>query len=140
MDIITNRNPRKEIVAMSAVTLDFTPEQVIQLVEQLSESDQQAVYERLSQKSWARWLELTRRAEDKARLLASEQGLTWAELGESKREALRAEVRRRAAAKFLDDSKRLSELDLSPLKEEEIAAEIQAVREERKRKNASSGG
>lgn len=70
---------------MSNATLAVTPEQVAQLVEQLSEADQQAIYERLSRKRWARWIAASAGAEDEARRLAKERGLDWDALNEDER-------------------------------------------------------
>jgi len=46
---------------------------------------------------------------------------------------LKAEMRRRAAQRLIAGAKRASEVDLPPLTEEEIIAEVKAVRRERKK-------
>ncbi len=121
------------------VKLALTVDQVFGLVEQLPETDQQAIYDLLSRKEWARWAALARRTEDRARMLASERGLDWSAISDDEREAIRGECRRRAAAKFLDELDAAGNREeLTPAIEAEIVAEVKAVRAERKRRNASS--
>lgn len=50
---------------------------------------------------------------------------------------IRDAVRRQHAERFFEDANRLAALDLPPLTEEEIEAEIQMARQERRRPNAS---
>ncbi len=70
---------------MSSAKLTVTSEQVAQLVEQLSEADQQAIGERLSRKRWTRWIAASAGAEDEARRLAKDRGLDWDAMDDGQR-------------------------------------------------------
>ena len=56
---------------------------------------------------------------------------------EAYEELLREEIRRRAFDEFLSVAKRSAELGLTPMTEEEIQAEVDAVRDERRKRHSS---
>lgn len=58
---------------------------------------------------------------------------------ESFESLLRAEIRRRRVNQLFEAADRLASLDMPPLTEAEIEAEIQAVRKARRAPNASGG-
>lgn len=58
---------------------------------------------------------------------------------ESLEALLRAELRRRRVNQLFDEADRLASLELPPLTETEVEAEIQAVRKKRRDSDASGG-
>jgi hypothetical protein len=68
-------------------TLQLTDEQVIELASQLPADKQQTLLERLVQRVWPRWAELSQYGQQRARAVAAERGLNWETMTESEREA-----------------------------------------------------
>ena len=64
-----------------------TEEQVIDLLKQLSPSEQEAALRYLVRQWWPRWDALSQYGQDQVRVLARERGLDWDSLGEEEREA-----------------------------------------------------
>jgi hypothetical protein len=68
-------------------TLQLTDEQVIELASQLPTDKQQTLLERLVQRVWPRWAELSQYGQQRARAVAAERGLNWETMTEAEREA-----------------------------------------------------
>lgn len=68
-------------------TLQLTDEQVIELASQLPADKQQTLLERLVQRVWPRWAELSQYGQQRARAVAAERGLDWETMTEADREA-----------------------------------------------------
>jgi len=68
-------------------TLQLTDEQVIELASQLPTDKQQTLLERLVQRVWPRWAELSQYGQQRARAVATERGLNWETMTEAEREA-----------------------------------------------------
>ena len=65
------------------VTLQLTDEQVIELASQLPADKQQTLLERLVQRVWPRWADLSQYGQQRARMVASERGLNWETMTEA---------------------------------------------------------
>ena len=72
---------------MDMATLQLTDEQVIELAGQLPADKQQTLLERLVQRVWPRWAELSQYGQERARTVAAERGLDWEAMTEPEREA-----------------------------------------------------
>jgi len=68
-------------------TLQLTDEQVIELASQLPADKQQTLLERLVQRVWPRWAELSQYGQQRARAVAAERGFDWETMTEADREA-----------------------------------------------------
>ena len=67
-------------------TLQLTNEQVIDLVKQLPEAQQQAIYDYLLRKQWPSWMALAQEAQEGAQKAARERGRDWDTMTEAERE------------------------------------------------------
>jgi hypothetical protein len=67
-------------------TLQLSDEQVIELASQLPADKQQTLLERLVQRVWPRWVELSQYGQQQARTAAAERGLHWDTMTESERQ------------------------------------------------------
>lgn len=66
--------------------LNFSNEQVIELVKQLPTEQQINILSFLLTQHWEKWELLSHYGSDKARLVAQERGLDWDEMTEGERE------------------------------------------------------
>jgi hypothetical protein len=67
-------------------TLKLTDDQVLDLVKQLPEEKQSAVFEYLLTRQWPTWVELSKEAQEGARKAAAERGKNWDSMSEEQRE------------------------------------------------------
>ena len=68
-------------------TLQLTDDQVIELAGQLSADKQQSLLERLVQRVWPRWAELSEYGQERVRTVATQRGFDWEAMTEIEREA-----------------------------------------------------
>jgi len=68
-------------------TLQLTDDQVIELAGQLPADKQQSLLERLVQRVWPRWAELSEYGQERARTMATLRGFDWEAMTEIEREA-----------------------------------------------------
>ncbi len=137
MDIITQMKPQE--VLMPA-TVEFTVDQIVELFSRLPDSERQAALSIIRQKERERRLaRAIQQVADDARHLARERGLDWDALSQPEREELEWQIRARNAGRLLDELDATGNREeLTPAIEAEIIAEVNAVRAERKRRNAGS--
>jgi hypothetical protein len=72
---------------VSMATLTLTPEQVIDLVEQLSPDDQQVLLNRLLTRHSPTWIALSQAGAAGVRAAAAQRGRDWDTMSEAEREA-----------------------------------------------------
>jgi hypothetical protein len=80
----------KEVKTMATLTL--TAKQIIELVKQLSVTDQAQVLEALLSEPWGKWLELSHYGKQQVRQVAAERGRDWDSMTEEEREDFICEV------------------------------------------------
>jgi hypothetical protein len=73
-------------------TLKLTDEQVLDLLKQLSEEQQSAVFEYLLTRQWPTWAQLSKEAQEGARRAAAERGKDWDSMSEEERDEFINEV------------------------------------------------
>lgn len=62
-----------------------TQEQVIELIDQLSKDQQEAIYQYLFSRRWPEWAEITSYGQERARDVARERGKDWDSMNEDER-------------------------------------------------------